>query len=277
MAITCPACGAENRSVAKFCIECVTALPADFAATQVLTVAAHAQVSLGEETMPTALAAFAAAPAPPVPSMPHAAVATADWATSKPASSGQGMGFGVGIGVGVAIFALLVAGAVGWLAAGGEIWPSRDDRTASAQASQREAAPALAAAPAAAGVAAAAPVAVEPTLVPVPVAVESGAAADPEAARINAMTATTMAASGASSVSSPASSAATAATPKAGAAKPERSQNFLARCEGLGFLATPRCRVEVCEQPSNRHRRECQAVLAQLRQMEEKRNPSMAN
>ena len=36
MGVTCPVCGTENRSVAKFCIECIGSLPTVFAATEIL-------------------------------------------------------------------------------------------------------------------------------------------------------------------------------------------------------------------------------------------------
>jgi hypothetical protein len=104
MSLICPACGSENRSVAKYCIECIAALPSDFEPTQV-------EARLGEEEeppsedMPPALMAFAAASAAP-PVMP---------APRSGADAERGRARWVSM---AAIAIALVVGAAAWLMAG---------------------------------------------------------------------------------------------------------------------------------------------------------------
>lgn len=263
MATICPACGTENRAVAKFCIECIKPLPVDFAATQVLTMPAQVQA---REEMPAALAAFASNSSPPT--LPQLPISMPDL-MPPPAAPTARLGLGIGVGVGVTIFALLVAGTIGWLAAGGQMGRGGDDRAAPATAAQVGArgATGVVSVPAEGAVVAAAPVATvsEPTpvealapgetIVPlVPVRAAEPAKAVPE-------------------------SVATVRPPKPAPAAPkvEPSQNLFATCAGMGFISSSRCKVDVCETGANRQRKECQPILAQQRVMEEKRNPTLSN
>ncbi|HSV61643.1 MAG TPA: zinc ribbon domain-containing protein [Variovorax sp.] len=213
MALVCPACGTENRSVAKFCIECISLLPAEFEPTQLAAPPPEPQ-----EAMPSALAAFAAAapsstPLPPLWDMPVSA------APPPPRH---------GIWTGLAMAGMLLMGAVGWLAAGGTLWPAD---------SEVRALPIEATVPAAASAPAQLPPAQAPPAEPEPAAVPSP-------------------------------------TPTVRQARPER---LFGRCDGLGFVAASRCKVEQCTKSANRRRAECQPVLAHQRLMEEKRNPTLSN
>jgi hypothetical protein len=214
MALVCPACGTENRSVAKFCIECIAALPTEFEATRLVMPAPEPQ-----EGMPSALAAFAAGTGPSTPM-------TAAWdlpqAAPLPAPSPR-----KSIWIALAASGMLLMGAVGWFAAGGTLRP---------------AVPEVPEMPEMPAPTIAAPAPAEP-IVPV-------AAAEP--------------------LSPPAES------PKP-AHREGGAERLFAKCEGLGFLAASRCKVDQCTRSANRQRAECRPVLAQLRLMEEKRNPNLAN
>jgi len=249
MAIVCPACGTENRSVAKFCIECIAPLPSEFAATQVLAVPSHPA-----DDMPSALAAFASS-GPSIPSRPAIQLSTEPAALAAPTPRR-------GVGIGVAILVLLLVGAIGWLLAGANGWRGKEEREAPA----RQAAGVLEAAqplPAAQAVAA------EPAPTPVE-ALAPGESIVPLSEPPPAQPAAAVAAAAAPAPIEP---------PKApAAAKPERPHAaFFARCEGLGFIANSRCKVDLCSQAASRQRKECEPVLAQQRLMEEKRNPTMLN
>lgn len=282
MALICPACGTENRSVAKFCIECIKPLPADFPATQVLTAPA---ASPALEEMPAALAAFASANSGP-PTLPQLPISVPDLASAPPPAAAR-LGLGIGVGVGVTIFALLLAGAMGWLAAGGQFWGNGDERAATATpavaaqlgargASGLVEAANAAPAPMPAGASVPAP---QPT--PMEALAPGEAIVQPEPAKRPAepaMAALAPASAAAvASVNPPSVPPAHSARTQAPAAKPEHAPHLFARCEGLGFISSSRCKVDVCETAANRQRRECQPVLAQQRQMEEKRNPTLAN
>ncbi|MES1266022.1 MAG: zinc ribbon domain-containing protein, partial [Variovorax sp.] len=117
MALVCPSCGTENRSVAKFCIECIAALPVGFEATQLAPRPAPRE-SPASEGMPTALAAFAAAP----PSQPQAWVRSPapPIPPAPPAPEAKGR-TGLWVSVGALAIALVV-GAAGWAAAGAGGW-----------------------------------------------------------------------------------------------------------------------------------------------------------
>ena len=271
MSIVCAACGTENRSVAKFCIECVAPLAGDFAATQVLA----ATSVRGQAYMPSALAAFASATSPP--SMPTPMpVGVSESVTSPAAAPAPArLGIGIGVGVGMTIFALALAGVLGWLAARAQLWPQRDVVSASpvqVQAGPRAVSGVVApsagkpdvAQPAAPGPTPVEALAPGESIVPVDTATPSPA---PVPTVVAALPTTEPA---------PPVAAASAKAPPAGI-EPQRTQSLFARCEGLGFIAGSRCKVDLCTQAANRQRKECRAVLAQQRQMEEKRNPTMAN
>lgn len=280
MATVCPACGTENRSVAKFCIECIKPLPTDFAATQVLAAPPQAQPL---DEMPPALAAFASANASPY-SMPQAPISVPSVAAALPPPATARMGLGIGVGVGITFFALLLAGTIGWLAAGGQFWRGSDEHAAP---------PASAAvgARATSGVVEAAvqPPSAVPALTGESRPVDSLAPGE-TILPVDAATRATVAAPAPSAApvatapmvaGSVATSAGDAPLPKtksaAAAARPESGADLFSRCAGLGFISASRCKVEVCESGAHHQRKECQPVLAQQRLMEEKRNPTMAN
>jgi hypothetical protein len=216
MALICPVCRTENRSVAKFCIECVAPLPTEFAPTQLVS-----RPSEPDQGMPSALAAFAAA-TPSTPGRPLWDVPAA--AAPAPPSHG-------GIGIGLAIAGMLLMGTLGWLAAGGALWPHRGE------------------------VVVVQPVPIEP---PPPVAIPTaeGVPAPYDAPPVEALP---------------------LPAPPPAPVKAPRPERIFARCDELGFIAASRCKVEQCSKPAYHARPECRPVLDQLRLMEEKRNPTMAN
>ena len=271
MAIVCAACGTENRSVAKFCIECVAPLAGDFAATQVLSPTSVR----GQEQMPSALAAFASATSPPSVPTPMPVGVSEPFTSAAAAPAPARLGIGIGVGVGITIFALVLAGVLGWLAARAQFWPQRDAATESpvpARAEPRAVSGAVAPSSPKADVVQAATSRPTPAeaLAPGESIVPAGTAMPPPAPVPTVVTAAPTA--------EPVSpiAVASAKAPPAGI-EPQRAQSLFARCEGLGFIAVSRCKVDLCTQAVNRQRKECRAVLAQQRQMEEKRNPTMAN
>ena len=127
MGVTCPACGTENRSVAKFCIECIESLPTVFAATEIvphMPHAAHRATFLREPgiradaALPRAsgfVAATGSTSAAPATSANGSASHTPPL-SSGPRRTVEGR---KGLWVSVAAFAIaLVIGAAGWLVAG---------------------------------------------------------------------------------------------------------------------------------------------------------------
>jgi len=281
MSIICPNCGTKNRSVSKFCIECIKPLPADFAATQVLAPPTSPQQ---DDEMPAALVAFASAPSVPAA---FRSVPSAPSGMAVPAARRGRLGVGIGVGAGLAIFALLLAGTVGWLAAGGQMW-HRDPVAATGQAGARVVSGPVAPAgsPADATESAALPeptpreaLAPGETIVPLDSdkPTQAGASAPSAGDAQSPNLPSNDAAQGAAAAPSAAEAtpAAHAAASKAAAAKSGRS--LFASCEGLGFISASRCKVDVCKAGANQQRKECGPVLAQQRVMEEKRNPTLVN
>lgn len=246
MALVCPACGTENRAVAKFCIECIGALQPDFEPTQVVSRRASSESTtlLG---MPTALVEFGSAtpqssPAPALATNPAAPRRTGAAEPRK------------GLWLSVAAFAITLAvGAGGWMIAGAGGWYIYS-ATANANASTGPAIPDAPVLPEAAPV-------VAPQ--PLPPAVVTVAVATPTARATSTAPATPVA---------KARPVAPVAAPRAIAASDPG-----AACADLGFLARPRCLATQCAKSETRGHPVCQAVVAQQRLMEEKRNPTLAN
>lgn len=268
MAIVCPKCGTENRSIAKFCIECIAPLPASRGdAPKPPTEPAPLP-----DDMPSALAAFVS-PGPPSPLMPPVHL------PPLPRSPAAGPGR-QGVGIGVVFLCLLASAALAWLLLGGNPWRAEE---AHASATQAE--------PAAEGQRREVSGDIEPVVSPAPQQATLIAEPAPTPAETLAPGEAIVAArehpSPRPPPPAPAPAPATpvtvavAAAPKTAApappARPEHATPLFARCDGLGYIAASRCRVDLCDQSTNRQRKECEPVLAQQRVIEEKRNPTMAN
>jgi len=268
MALICPACGTENRAVAKFCIECIGVLQPDFEPTKVVPLRPS-----GERTtllgMPSALAAFAAsAPTPaPAPAPAPVPAAVKSPGVSEPRK---------GLWLSLAAFALtLVIGAGGWVVAGAGGWyiysSSSTAEDAAAPVSPAASAPAASAASASVGPAISiAPVVVAPVA---PVIAVAPAAIAPSAIAPTAIAP--------SARPAPAQAAAVSAATRP-AAPPTRPRAVATAdpgtsCAGLGFIARSQCMAAQCAKGEHRAQPACQAVVAQQRLMEEKRNPTLAN
>ena len=280
MAIVCPACGTENRSIAKFCIECIEPLPTGFARTRQMPAAPSEPP---EDEMPSALAAFASA-GPPSPLMPPIKLPTmpGDW---PPGSRRKGRGKAIG----AALLALLVVGAVGVLAVGEDLGGGRGEGGAAVQAAEITTTPHRQAsgsveAPASAVPAVVMPPERAPTAAEALAPGESIVADNLPAGRLQPLkpAAAPPAMAAATPVARPAVAAVQAASAPASTlptvtGKLEQAEALFGRCDRLNFIAASRCRVDQCEQAANRQRKECQPVLAQQRLIEEKRNPTLAN
>jgi len=106
MALICPNCQARNRSIAKFCIECITSLPTGCADT---------------DFAPTLLAT------PRTSYLDRALALKAHWskASNPPPAAGLQDAAPVAKGVWISIaglMAVLVIGSAGWLVAGAGGW-----------------------------------------------------------------------------------------------------------------------------------------------------------
>jgi len=239
MALVCPACGTENRAVARFCIECIGALQPDFEPTQVVSRRASSESTtlLG---MPTALVEFGSA-------VPHSSPASAPMTTPTAPRRTGATEPRKGLWLSVAAFAITLAvGAGGWMIAGAGGWYIY---SASASASTGPAIPEASVLPE-----------VAPVIAPGPV---------PPAAAIPAARATPTARATPVAKARP---VAPVAAPRAVAASDPG-----AACADLGFLARSRCMATQCAKSEARGHPACQAVVAQQRLMEEKRNPTLAN
>lgn len=249
MALVCPACGTENRAVARFCIECIGVLQPDFEPTQVASrrTTSECTTLMG---MPTALAEFgsAAPPASPLPAPPPGGPRRTGSAEPRK-----------GLWLSVAAFAItLIVGAGGWMIAGAGGWYIYS-----------------------AGAAAEVPPAV-PTLPPLPAV----ALAPPlPAVSLVTMVAPPAVPEAATPVATPTPPPAARAVPLAkarpatpvSAPRPLAGSDPEAACADRGFLARSRCMAAQCAKSENRGQSACQAVVAQQRLMEEKRNPTLAN
>lgn len=131
MVLVCPACGTENRAVAKFCIECIGVLPTGFATTDI-----SPRLDVPPVPARDARASFPTMP-PRGTTQPTPMAATARRpSTERQGESGaslEGMGAPVqlppeiesrrGLWVSVAAFAIaLCVGAAGWMIAGAGGW-----------------------------------------------------------------------------------------------------------------------------------------------------------
>lgn len=263
MALICPACGTENRAVARFCIECIGVLEPEFPPTQVVSprkLVSDGTTLLG---MPTALAEFAAAkPLPPI-------VGARDSRPVRIAPEPR-----KGLWLSVAAFAItLVIGAAGWLIAGAGglyIYSTNSAPTASEPAAESHPAAAVPVLAAAVPVAPAMAALTAPAAPPKPIEPAVQQAMAPQAAPRPAATAP---------LSPPVATAAVAKPRPVPAVPPAAARSGAAvgpstQCTGLNFFSESRCMVTQCARPEYRQHGECAAVLAQQKLVEEKRNPT---
>ncbi|MEJ8853924.1 hypothetical protein WKW79_05060 [Variovorax robiniae] len=305
MALVCPACGTENRSVAKFCIECIGALPVGFEPTQL----ASRPGPDASDGMPSALAAFAATPSlPPSQGRVDAAVPPSardrlSAAAPPPMHETKGRK-GLWVSVGALAIALVV-GAAGWAAAGAGGWyiykekggnggeerepvaivttpsiaePARapiaiaTTPEASAPSARPVVASASVPAPTASAPASAAPTPSVPTVASSLSPGEVLVAASPEAGQNVAPQIERH--SGTPVATAPAR---VAHKPQAAPASAPPASSLAKACGDMNFIASARCKVAECAKPALRQTAECRVVQAQQRLMEEKRNPTLSN
>lgn len=317
MGVTCPACGTENRSVAKFCIECIESLPTVFAPTEILPHmphAAHRATFLREPdiradaALPRAsgfVAATGATSAAPATSANGPASQTPPL-SSGPRRTVEGR---KGLWVSVAAFAIaLVIGAAGWLVAGagglyiyafGHSGVGGEPEVAVVTAPVERSAtvmPTIAPAASIAPLASSTPL---NPLAPLP-PFNPLTQTEPSIATPSAQVVPPTSAVGAASVNRATSRSAVTTTPPAIAVAPAATRTPAkasvsltapgsrastatvatdpkAQCTGLGFFAASRCMAAQCAKAEHSAHPSCVAVLQQQRLMEEKRNPTMAN
>jgi hypothetical protein len=270
MALICPNCKARNRSVAKFCIECITSLPTgcadtDFAPTML---AASRSSYLG---LPSLKGRWTKAAARPKP----------EAATHTPPVP-KGMWISI-----AGLATALIIGSAGWLVLGAGGWYLYT--AGSAQVDPPRPVPPAATSPVEERAESPAPVppAQEPDHAPAQLAAPVTDNADapyrevegPVSAR--ATQAARKAASGKVPAASPALrdlSAPTASeTPPAetseALSKPRAVTEPAAACASLNFIAAARCMAAQCVKREFRSHAQCEAVRRQQRLEEEKRNP----
>ena len=272
MATTCPSCNTDNRPFAKYCIECVAALPATFAPTVLM---APADATSAVPLRAARSAAVPHAPTPPVSPRLVDEPATRSTATisgtPKPVAR-------KGLWVSVAAFAIaLLVGAGGWMVAGAGGWYIY--RTATTPMMAGPAEPVISPGPgpsapiAPVATATSAPAAPEPMT---PMAIEKPAVA-PRIASPARPTPTPAPAVAAV----PRPSNAPTSTPReiksrpAAAAAASSSGNPAEQCTGLGFFTMSRCMATQCAKPAYRRHPACEDVRRQQQLMEEKRNLSL--
>lgn len=301
MGVTCPACGTENRSVAKFCIECIESLPTVFAATEILPHmphAAHRGTFLREPdiradtALPRAsgfVAATGAISATPAASATSAASANASASQTPPLSSGprRTVEGRKGLWVSVAAFAIaLVIGAAGWLVAGagglyiyafGHSGVGGEPEVAVATAPVVPLAPLSPLSPFN-PLTQTEPTTATPSAQVVPPTSAVGAASVNRATSRSAVTTTPPATAVApAAIRTPAKASVSLTAPGSRASTATVATDPKAQCTGLGFFAASRCMAAQCAKAEHSAHPSCVAVLQQQRLMEEKRNPTMAN
>ncbi len=304
MGVTCPACGTENRSVAKFCIECIESLPTVFAATEILPHmphAAHRGTFLREPdiradtALPRAsgfVAATGAISATPAASATSATSANASASQTPPLSSGprRTVEGRKGLWVSVAAFAIaLVIGAAGWLVAGagglyiyafGHSGVGGEPEVAVATAPVVPLAPMTPLSPLSPfnPLTQTEPTTATPSAQVVPPTSAVGAASGNRATSRSAVTTTPPATAVAPAATrTPAKASVSLTAPGSRAATATAATDPKAQCTGLGFFAASRCMAAQCAKAEHSAHPACTAVLQQQRLMEEKRNPTMAN
>ena len=295
MSTTCPSCGTDNRPFAKYCIECVSALPATFAPTIFLPRLGAASAAPNPTTpRPTVPPPISTAPMPPRLVDEPATRTAESQGAAKPAGK-------KGLWVSVAAFALALAvGAGGWMIAGAGGWYIYS--TASTPTTSGPAEPVAAVAVNAGIAPTGSPV--SPTVAPM-VAPTLAAASSPAVPTVTpaAPTPTDAAPAAMANIQpAPAAAASAVPVPKAAAgASPRTSSNASSatrenksrpvaaapaaaerfgnnpadQCTGLGFFALSRCMATQCAKPAYSPHATCESVRRQQQLMEEKRNPTL--
>lgn len=269
MALICPNCKARNRSIAKFCIECITSLPTgcpdtDFAPTVRATPkTAYLDLALASKTRKSKAT-----------DNPQAEVRQDTALASK--------------GLWISLAGLMVAllfGSAGWLVAGAGGWylytagSAQVDPPRSATLPAAVASPSSEALPITQVADAAVPVAAS-LAVPLP---------DPRGAQGQGVTTSRETATKVGREAAVLPTAAIAATRPAAAAAslnatlPGRAEAPKARlaaslepraaCSTMNFISAAQCMVAQCTKPEFRLHAQCEAVRRQQRLEEEKRNP----
>lgn len=279
MALICPNCQARNRSIAKFCIECITSLPTGCADT---------------DFAPTTLLAT-----PRTSYLDRALAWKAHW--SKPSNPPQSAGpqgaapVAKGVWISIAgLMAALVIGSAGWLVAGAGGWylytagsaqvdpprPPSASVSAARSGDERSEPPAPVAppndqlrapapeAPAVEESSASPDSADSPVDRPVaaPATIPRRAAA-PRRPRAIA------AAPPVRDLAAPASPAPPSTETDDPRSKPPAAPEPAAACSGLNFIARSQCMAAQCLKREFRPHAQCEAVRRRQRLEEEKRNP----
>lgn len=264
MALICPKCKTRNRTVAKFCIECITSLPTgcsdtDFAPSPLAAQKAsylklfRALDALARSTQPTLSA-------------------TTEKAARETVPASKGLWISV-----ASLITLLAIGSAGWLVAGAGGWylytagsaqvdPPRPDSVASDVAAAKSA-PEIQEAPAPASPSSRN---VQPQIDPVPepphpVDAQSevdGPVRAPDAAVVRSRVPVP--------VSPHASQSEVIEAPKPRAVAPA---DPMAACSGLNFIAEAQCMAAQCLKPALKSHAQCEAVHRRQQLEEEKRNP----
>lgn len=277
MALICPNCQTRNRSIAKFCIECITTLPTAYAEGDLAPGERQSQGGLFLELTRTWQGKWARSGVGAVTSQPSAG-------PSAPVSPG------LWISVGGLVVALAI-GAAGWLVAGAGGWYLYTAGRAQVHPPRAEAPEAPGLPDAAPRVALPAPLQA-PSIDPpdkVPLVAEPGrnhsALPSPSGLGRAPVTAPAVSVSRAAEVApSPSTEGATKATAKE-PVKPLRviagaphfkttAREPAAACAGMNFIAAARCMAAQCLKPEVQAHTQCDAVHRQQRLEDEKRNPT---
>ncbi|MDM0107017.1 hypothetical protein QTH97_18875 [Variovorax sp. J22R24] len=280
MALICPNCQARNRSVAKFCIECITSLPTGCADTDFApTMRAPAKTSYAG--LASALKGHFSKPA------------GAPAAKAGPAHETAAPSKGLWISV-AGLIAALVVGSAGWMVAGAGGWylytagsaqvdPPPAGSTPKEASRAEDVHPHAEAAPPVVPKVEASDVGAEAAPAIADAAAPPGAgsvAAGPATVRAAAPRArpATSAAPPRVQVHQPGASESVATPPDLAEEtrpkpKPVAPPEPKAACSAMNFIAAAQCMARQCVKPEFKSHPQCEAVRRQQRLEEEKRNP----
>ncbi len=269
MKVVCQRCNTENRAIAKFCIECVNALP---------TVSGLPDFAPTEPAQPRLLSWKLRRGAP---GASRTQVDAPDTFTAATRARRR-----LWLGVTAFVLALLV-GAAGWLLAGALYISQAAPEDVESAVPEATASAPLAAAPVITPpvqAAAPAPVAAVPDAL-VPDAVDAAQLSRPAAPASTLQPRNTpapAAAAGAKVPAAPASVSVSVQVPTPApapvpAARPRAAAEPGAVCAGMNFFSAARCMAEQCQDARFKAHPQCDAVRQQQRLDDERRNPLMAN
>lgn len=234
MSIVCPQCNTENRSIAKFCIECIGTLP---------------------------------------PPRPRAPIAMPWQRGDGEAGTAVPFSKGLWVSV-AALTVALVVGAAGWLVAGAGGWYLYSAGRAQvhplpeATPAAQVALPSIVATPVPTPVPTPTPTVDSPVTPAAPVAPVERAAVAPTTTAVEKPSQAPAAAPAPHPVPTPTRrEASTTARPQAASSAPSSA------CTDKGFFAESRCMAQQCEKPQFKAHAQCEEVRRRQRLEEEKRNP----